>query len=211
MNTRLLTLPVVAALSLTTAYGTSAGATTAATAATGASGAPVAAGVVQAPKPSPASSPVGPGCSSLPQSGPGSVADLGRLRVVTAAAHSPDLSTFYSAVNKAGLVNKLNTTKDITVFAPTNEAFNKLGKRKLNKLLADKNALTKVLTYHVVQGRKTPADLKKGSFTTLEGDKITTRGSGDKIKVNDAHIVCGDLQTRNAALYLIDGVLTPKK
>ncbi|WP_424533005.1 fasciclin domain-containing protein [Sphaerisporangium viridialbum] len=205
MNTRLLTLPVVAALSLTTAYGTSAGA------ATGASGAAVTAGVVQAPKPTPASSPVGPGCSSLPQSGPGSVADLGRLRVVTAAAHSPDLSTFYSAVNKAGLVNKLNTTKDITVFAPTNDAFKKLGKRKLDKLLADKNALTKVLTYHVVQGRKTPDDLKRGSFTTLEGGKITTRNSRNKIKVNDAQAVCGNLQTRNATLYLIDGVLTPKK
>ncbi|WP_405148563.1 fasciclin domain-containing protein [Sphaerisporangium sp. NBC_01403] len=205
MNTRLLALPVVAALSLTTAYGTSAGA------ATGASEAAVTAGVVQAPNPTPASSPVGPGCSSLPQSGPGSVADLARLRVVTAAAHSPDLSTFYSAVNKAGLVNKLNTTKDITVFAPTNDAFKKLGKRKLDKLLADKNALTKVLTYHVVQGRKTPDDLKRGSFTSLEGDKITTRNSRDKIKVNDAQAVCGNLQTRNATLYLIDGVLTPKK
>ncbi len=131
--------------------------------------------------------------------------------MVTAAAHSPDLSTFYSAVNKAGLVNKLNTTKDITVFAPTNDAFKKLGKRKLDKLLADKNALTKVLTYHVVQGRKTPDDLKRGSFTTLEGGKITTRNSRNKIKVNDAQAVCGNLQTRNATLYLIDGVLTPKK
>ncbi|MEU8269292.1 fasciclin domain-containing protein [Sphaerisporangium sp. NPDC049002] len=201
MNTRLLALPVVAALSLTTAHGTSAGAAT---------DAALTRGAVQAPA-RPPSAPVGPGCSSLPQSGPGSVADLARLRVVTAASHSPDLSTFYSAVNKAGLVNKLNTTKDITVFAPTNDAFNKLGKRKLDKLLADKNALTKVLTYHVVQGGKTPADLKKGGFATLEGGKITTRGSGDKIKVNDAHIVCGDLRTRNATVYVIDGVLTPKK
>jgi uncharacterized surface protein with fasciclin (FAS1) repeats len=207
MNTRLLALPVVAALSLTTAHGISAGATTSG----GVMDATVTSGAFRAPSPSPSSSPVGPGCASLPRSGPGSPADLARLRVVTAAAHSPELSTFYSAVNKAGLVNKLNTTKDITVFAPTNDAFNKLGKRKLNKILADKNTLTKILTYHVVEGRKTPADLKKGSFTTLEGDKITTRGSRDRIKVNDAGVVCGNLQTRNATLYLIDGVLTPKK
>ncbi|WP_181870967.1 fasciclin domain-containing protein [Sphaerisporangium album] len=154
--------------------------------------------------------PVGPACKSLPSSGRGSLADLGRLRVDTAAAHEPDLSTFYSAIEAAGLTGKLNSAKDITVFAPTNEAFDKLGKRKLGKLQKDKAALTKILTYHVVQGRKTPADLKKGDFTTLEGGKLTTKGSGDKIKVDGAKVLCGDIQTRNANLYLVDSVLTPK-
>ncbi|GII67254.1 hypothetical protein Skr01_73390 [Sphaerisporangium krabiense] len=204
MNAGLLALPIAAVLSLPAAQPVSAARPVA-------GGGSASAGwhaVVAAPV---ASAPVGPACKTLPQSGRGSVTELGRLRVDTAIAHSPDLSTLNQAIQAAGLAHKLNTAKNITVFAPTDEAFKKLGKRKLDKLLADRNALTQVLTYHVVQGRKTPKDLKKGEFPTVEGAKITTKGSGDKLKVDKAKVACGDIRTRNANLYVIDAVLTPKR
>ncbi|MEV7968987.1 fasciclin domain-containing protein [Sphaerisporangium sp. NPDC088356] len=201
MNTRLLALPVVAALSLTAGYGTTAGAITSG------GGTPR---TVHTPTPSASPSPVGPGCKSLPSSGPGSPSAIAGEPVVTAAQHIPDLSDLVDAAKKAGLVDTLNSASDITVFAPSNDAFKKVPKDQIDRLLGNKNELTKVLTYHVVQGRKTPADLEKGDFTTLEGGKITTSRSGDTFKVNDAQVVCGNLQTRNATLYIIDSVLKPR-
>ncbi|GII86075.1 hypothetical protein Ssi03_40650 [Sphaerisporangium siamense] len=204
MKPGLLALPIAAALSLPAAHPVSGAYPMAGGSSTSDGWHAVAAALV-------ASAPVGPACKTLPPSGRGSVTELGRLRVDTAIAHSPDLSTLNQAIQAAGLTHKLNTAKDITVFAPTDEAFKKLGRRKLDKLLADRNALTRFLAYHVVQGRKTPGDLKKAEFTTLEGDKITTKGSGDKIKVNKAKVACGNIRTRNANLYVIDGLLTPKR
>ncbi|MFG1876222.1 fasciclin domain-containing protein [Sphaerisporangium sp. NPDC049003] len=205
MNTRLLALPVVAAMSLTAAYGTTAGATSD----SGTHGFTVTPRTVHSPTPSASSSPVGPGCSSLPSSGPGSPSEIANEPVATAATHIPDLSTLVDLAKKAGLVDTLNSASDITVFAPSNAAFKKVPKDQLDKVLGNKNELTKVLTYHVVQGRKTPADLEKGDFTTLEGDKITTSRSGDGFKIGNAEVSCGNLQTRNATVYIIDSVLKP--
>ncbi|GAA3805396.1 hypothetical protein GCM10022226_26690 [Sphaerisporangium flaviroseum] len=129
--------------------------------------------------------------------------------MATAASHVPDLSTLVAMAKKAGLVEALNSATDITIFAPNNAAFDKIPKAERDKLLANRNELTKVLTYHIIQGRKTPADLEKGDFTTLEGDKLTTTRSGDSYKIGNAQLVCGNLQTRNATLYIIDSVLKP--
>ncbi|MER5948426.1 fasciclin domain-containing protein [Streptomyces sp. NPDC001904] len=157
------------------------------------------------------SGPFGPACASVPKDGSGSFDGMAKDPVATAASHNPDLSTLVTAVKKAGLVDTLNNAKDITVFAPTNEAFAKIPKADLDKVLNDKAQLTKILTYHVV-GEKVPQDkLADGSFKTLEGSKLTTSGSGDKYKVNDtANIVCGNVQTSNATVHIIDTVLMPK-
>ena len=160
--------------------------------------------------PSASSSPIGPGCGTLPDSGAGSPAELAKEPVATAATHIPDLSTFVAAVKKAGLVDTFDSASDITVFAPSNDAFDKVPKDQLDKVLADKNELTKILTYHVIQGRKTPAELEKGDFATAEGSKLTTEGSGDTLKVGGAKVACGNLQTGNATVYVIDSVLKPK-
>ncbi|MEU6843563.1 fasciclin domain-containing protein, partial [Streptomyces sp. NPDC046716] len=105
----------------------------------------------------------------------------------------------------------LNNAKDITVFAPTNDAFAKIPKADLDKVLADKAQLTKILTYHVVGQKLAPKDLEKGSFETLEKSKLTTSGSGENYKVNDsANVVCGNVKTANANVYIIDSVLMPK-
>ncbi|MER7128405.1 fasciclin domain-containing protein [Streptosporangium saharense] len=158
-----------------------------------------------------ADTPFGMACSAVPASGEGSFTGMADDPVATAASNNPVLSTLVAAVKKAGLVDTLNSADGITVFAPTNDAFAKIDKKTLDKVLADKKALTDILTYHVVAGRKMPADLASGSFATLQGGKITTTGSGQDYTVGDAKVVCGNVPTRNATVYIIDTVLMPGK
>jgi uncharacterized surface protein with fasciclin (FAS1) repeats len=131
--------------------------------------------------------------------------------VATAASHNPALSTLVTAVTKAGLVDTLNNTQNITVFAPTNEAFAKIPPDTLSQVLADKQALTDILTYHVVGERRTPAAWDAGTLPTLQGGTIRTAKAGDTYTANDARVVCGNIQTRNATVYVIDTVLLPKR
>ncbi|MFB7375187.1 fasciclin domain-containing protein [Streptomyces sp. NPDC056222] len=155
--------------------------------------------------------PFGPGCASVPKEGEGSVDGMADDPVATAASNNPALSTLAAAVEKAGLVDTLNNAEDITVFAPTNDAFAKIPKADLDKVLADKATLTKILTYHVVDEPVEKADLADGSFKTLQGGTLTTDGSGEAYKVNDtASIVCGDVRTSNATVHTIDTVLMPQ-
>jgi uncharacterized surface protein with fasciclin (FAS1) repeats len=130
--------------------------------------------------------------------------------VATAASANPLLSTLVTAVKKAGLVDTLNSAADITVFAPDNAAFAKLPKATLTKILANKAELTKILTYHVASGRQTPADLAMGmGLKTLEGGMVTPSLTGGTYMVNKASVVCGNVQTANATVYIINSVLTP--
>lgn len=154
--------------------------------------------------------PFGPACSVVPPTGPGSLADLAEQPVATAASRTPVLSTLVTAVTKAGLADTLNEAEALTVFAPTNDAFAKLPPATLTQVLADKAALTKLLTYHVVGARQAPGTLTAGDLTTLEGGSVSASRSGDSVAVNDANVVCGNVQTRNATVYLIDTVLMPK-
>ena len=157
-----------------------------------------------------AGGPFGPACAGVPASGPGSLAVIANEPVATAAAQNPALSTLVAAVTKAGLVDTLNNAQAITVFAPTNDAFAKLPADTLATVLADKQALTNILTYHVVQQRQEPTDLDSATLTTLQGGAIRTAKSGDTYTADDARVVCGNVQTRNATVYLIDTVLIPK-
>lgn len=155
--------------------------------------------------------PFGPGCATVPENGKGSFDGMAKEPVATAASNNPELSTLVSAVKKAGLVDTLNTAEDITVFAPTNAAFEKVPEKDLEALLNDKKMLTEVLTYHVVGEKLAPKDLGSGSYATLQKTKLTTAGSGESYKVNDAStVVCGNVPTANATVYLVDTVLMPK-
>ncbi|MFJ9432004.1 fasciclin domain-containing protein [Streptomyces sp. NPDC101490] len=155
--------------------------------------------------------PFGPACASVPKGGAGSFDGMAQDPVATAASNNPALSTLVTAVKQAGLVDTLNNAKDITVFAPTNDAFAKIPKADLDKVLADKDMLTKILTYHVVGQKLTPKQLENGSFETLQKGVITTKGSGENYTVNDtAKVVCGNVKTSNANVYIIDTVLMPK-
>ncbi len=147
----------------------------------------------------------------MPKEGAGSFDGMAKDPVATAASNNPELSTLVTAVKKAGLVDTLNNAENITVFAPTNDAFAKIPKADLDKLLADKEELTKVLTYHVVGQKLTPKQMEDGSFETLEKSKLTTMGSGTDFTVNDnSKVVCGNVPTANATVYIVDTVLMPK-
>jgi uncharacterized surface protein with fasciclin (FAS1) repeats len=153
----------------------------------------------------------GSGCASVPKSGAGSFSGMSTAPVATAASANPVLSTLVTAVKQAGLVDTLNSAKDITVFAPANSAFAKIPAATLKSVLANKAELTKILTYHVASGRYTPAMLATGKpIKTLEGGTVTPAGSGTSFTVNGAHVVCGNVQTANATVYIIDTVMMPK-
>jgi uncharacterized surface protein with fasciclin (FAS1) repeats len=152
----------------------------------------------------------GSGCSSVPKSGAGSFSGMAAAPVATAASANPALSTLVTAVKKAGLVDTLNSASNITVFAPDNAAFAKIPAATLAKVLADKAELTKILTYHVAAARYTPDQLAAGTtIKTLEGASVTPGKMGATYEVNDAHVVCGNVQTANATVYIIDTVLMP--
>ncbi|GAA4876733.1 fasciclin domain-containing protein [Kitasatospora terrestris] len=156
-----------------------------------------------------ADQPFGAGCAAVPADGAGSFAGMAKDPVATAASNNPALSTLVTAVKQAGLVDTLNSAQNITVFAPTNDAFAKVPKDQLDALLADKAKLTKVLTYHVTPDRLTPASLP-GDHKTLEGSNLTVTGSGEAFTVNgNSKVVCGNVQTSNATVYIVDTVLMP--
>lgn len=158
----------------------------------------------------PAAQTFGAGCSSIPADGAGSFNGMATEPVATAASANPLLKTLVTAVGEAGLVDTLNSTEDITVFAPTDDAFAAIPKKQLNAVLADKQLLTKILTYHVVPGQLTPEDLA-GTHETLEGTQVTVEGSGEDFTVGegDAAVLCGNIPTANATVYVIDSVLMP--
>ncbi|MFI7545859.1 fasciclin domain-containing protein [Actinoplanes sp. NPDC049599] len=153
----------------------------------------------------------GAGCAAVPtdSTNPGSFDAMSQLPVASAASGNPLLSTLVSAVKQAGLVDTLNNAPELTVFAPTNDAFDKIPAADLKAVLADKKTLTSILTYHVVAGKLTPAQLA-GTHKTLQGDEVTVEGSGADFTVNEASVVCGNVQTANATVYIIDSVLMPK-
>ena len=153
----------------------------------------------------------GAACSAVPTdpSNPGSFDAMAKVPVATAASGNPVLSTLVSAVTKAGLRDSLNSAQGITVFAPYNGAFSKIPANTMNAVMADQTKLKNILTYHVVPQRLTPDQLA-GTFKTLEGANLTVAGAGSDFTVNgNAKVICGDVQTANATVYIIDTVLMP--
>ncbi|AEW99441.1 lipoprotein (plasmid) [Streptantibioticus cattleyicolor NRRL 8057 = DSM 46488] len=153
--------------------------------------------------------PFGPGCSAVPRSGMGSFAEMSGDPVVTAASHLPMLTEWVHAVHEADMVATFDRLDHLTVFAPDNAAFARLPKDQLHQIYQDKDQVSKILTYQIVGHRVAPAELPDGSFTTLAKGTLTTRRSGSGYQVGDAKVVCGNIRTGNAQLYITDRVLTP--
>lgn len=129
--------------------------------------------------------------------------------IVDTAVSAGSFSTLVTAVKAAGLVDVLKGDGPFTVFAPTDEAFAKLPKDKLTALLNDKEALTKVLTYHVVAGKVMASDVVKlSSAKTVQGSKvkIDTRNG---VKVDQANVVKTDIECSNGVIHVIDAVILP--
>jgi uncharacterized surface protein with fasciclin (FAS1) repeats len=133
--------------------------------------------------------------------------------LVEVGMKNPDFSTLVAAVKAAGLVDTLKSKGPFTIFAPTNAAFAKIPKHKLEALLKNKKALTAVLTYHVVPGKVMAADvvkLKNGTkVKTVQGGSITVRVKPG-VMVNNAKVVQTDVEASNGVIHVIDTVLMPK-
>ena len=152
----------------------------------------------------------GAACGEVPTEGDGSFDGMATAPVASAASANPLLSTLVAAVGAADLVEPLNSAPALTVFAPANPAFEACTKKQLNGMLKDKEAITGVLTHHVVAEQISPDQLT-GEFETLAGDTITINGSGEEATVGDekATVLCGNIPTANATVYVIDTVLMP--
>jgi uncharacterized surface protein with fasciclin (FAS1) repeats len=189
----------VAAIAGTLALGAAACSSSGSSAASAAS--PKATGKAPAAQPAASTSgtamaPFGPGCASVPASGKGSFTGMS--------------TTLVTAVTKAGLVDTLNSAPGITVFAPDNAAFAKIPTATLNSVLGNKAELTKILSYHVASGHITPAELASGKpIKTLEGSTVMPSKMGSSYEVNSVPVVCGNVQTANATVYIIGSVLMP--
>jgi len=144
--------------------------------------------------------------------------------IVQNAVNSKDHTTLVAAVKAAGLVPTLEGAGPFTVFAPTNEAFDKLPPGTVNTLVqpANKATLVKILTYHVVAGRYSAADLLnminqgggKATLTTVEGEPLTVTASGGHIMLTDAkggmsEITISDVNQSNGVIQVVDAVLIP--
>ncbi|HVK27737.1 MAG TPA: fasciclin domain-containing protein [Nocardioides sp.] len=164
----------------------------------------------------------GPGCSAIPTSGKGSFDGMVKDPVATAASNNPLLSTLVTAVTSIdGLADTLNGAEALTVFAPYNDAFAAIPEKDLNGLVmegkekGDQSALYKILAHHVV-GANEKADAVTGKQDTLAGDKLTIAGDPESgMTVSDgtvtANVLCGNIPTANATVYVIDQVLTGVK
>ncbi len=129
--------------------------------------------------------------------------------IVGTASAAGSFNTLVSAVKAADLVDTLTGEGPFTVFAPTDAAFAKLPRAQLEALLADKSALTKVLTYHVVQGRVDAAEVVKlSSVETIEGQPVKIY-VGESVMVNNAKVVKTDILTSNGVIHVIDTVMLP--
>jgi uncharacterized surface protein with fasciclin (FAS1) repeats len=130
--------------------------------------------------------------------------------IVDTAKSAGSFNTLVTAVQAAGLVDTLKGPGPFTVFAPTDAAFAKIPKAKLDALLKDKETLTKVLTYHVVPGKVMAADVKPGMVKTVEGNAFKVSTSGGKVMVDKATVTKTDIAADNGVIHVIDTVIMPK-
>lgn len=129
--------------------------------------------------------------------------------IVDTAIAAGNFTTLVKAVEAAGLVETLKGPGPFTVFAPTDEAFAKLPAGTVEGLLADKEKLTAVLTYHVVAGAVTSSDVAAlKTAKTVQGGELTIDTSNG-VKINDATVIKADIQTKNGVIHVIDTVLLP--
>ena len=163
----------------------------------------------------------GDGCGEVPTDGAGSFNGMVNDPVATAASNNPLLQTLVAAVGAVdGLGDTLNSQEALTVFAPYEGAFAEIPAADLQGLLeeaekkADKSALYSILAHHVLPANNDPAAVV-GEQDTLAGDTLMVEGDESGMTVSDgnvtANVLCGNIPTANATVYVIDKVLTGVK
>ncbi len=134
--------------------------------------------------------------------------------IVGVAVDAGSFTTLVAALKAAGLVETLQGKGPFTVFAPTDAAFAKLPKGTVEALLADKEQLAAILTYHVVPGKVTAADvirMGKGNPATVNGQTLAVMVQDGKVYVNNATVVTADVMASNGVIHVIDTVVLPAK
>ena len=130
--------------------------------------------------------------------------------IVDTAVSAGSFGTLVQAVQAAGLVDTLKGEGPFTVFAPSDAAFAKIPKADLEALLKDKEALTKVLTYHVVAGKVMASDVVKlETAKTVQGQALSIHAK-DQVKVDGANVIKTDIECANGVIHVVDTVLMPK-
>ncbi|MGH3787173.1 MAG: fasciclin domain-containing protein [Pseudonocardiaceae bacterium] len=161
----------------------------------------------------------GPGCGQVPTEGEGSAQGMVDDPVATAASNNPLLKTLTAAVTAAKLGDTLNSAPSLTVFAPADPAFQALETQNpgtINQLTTAPDVaqptsqLSKILTYHVV-GQRYDADgiVAAGTLDSLQGGKVNIGGTAAAPTVNGAQVLCGNIPTKNATVFVIGQVLSP--
>ena len=132
------------------------------------------------------------------------------VTVASAVAQNADLATFYKLAEQAGLNDVLSGASPVTVFAPTNEAFQSVPAATLDKLAKDPAQLKALLSYHMIPGNVLAADIKENTtLTTLSGVKLGVSKAGDFVSVDDGMVSQADIKTSNGIIHQMDRVLTP--
>jgi uncharacterized surface protein with fasciclin (FAS1) repeats len=132
------------------------------------------------------------------------------MNIVETAVNAGSFNTLVAAVKAAGLVETLSGEGPFTVFAPTDEAFAQIPEDRLSALLADKEALTAVLTYHVVSGKVMAEDVVKlGSAETVNGQSVDIKVWNGKVMIDDAQVTAADVSASNGVIHVIDKVILP--
>ena len=130
--------------------------------------------------------------------------------IVETAVDAGNFTTLVTAVQEAGLVDTLSGEGPFTVFAPTDAAFEKIPADDLEAILADKELLTSILTYHVVAGKVMSSDVVNlSSAATVEGSEVSITVTDDGVMVDEANVVAVDIETSNGVIHVIDTVITP--
>jgi uncharacterized surface protein with fasciclin (FAS1) repeats len=139
------------------------------------------------------------GCATTPAPAP----------VTDTAARAPQLSTLTRLINEAGLADTLRASGPFTVFAPSDEAFKAVPAATLEALAKDKERLRAVLTYHVVPGKLTSAEIKTAAVKTVNGANLALSKAGTFVTVEDAVVQTADVTATNGVVHVIDRVLMP--
>lgn len=136
-------------------------------------------------------------------------APVATVDIIDTAVGAGQFKMLAQALTVAGLIDTLKGPGPFTVFAPTDAAFAKIPPAQLQALLADKAALTKVLTYHVVPGEILAVDVKSGQVKTVEGQSLNVTASSKGVKVNNANVIKTDVMASNGVIHVIDTVVLP--
>jgi uncharacterized surface protein with fasciclin (FAS1) repeats len=138
--------------------------------------------------------------------------DSSKKDIVTIAVESGKFNTLAKALTETGLVEALKGKGPFTVFAPTDEAFAKLPKGTIEALLKDKEALKKILLYHVVSGKVTSEEVVKlNKAETLEGQNVMIQVTDGSVMINNSKVTTTDVMASNGVIHIIDTVLIPEK